>query len=131
QARGRFVIKSTAAHSRSKRAQVLDQASTGFAALHMLFDFNAAHQIQLSVDVSVEKDPSIFATHAAPPWRARPTTAFSSRLRARANRDITVPSGIPTIAPISLYDKPSNSRSTIASRNSTGKSSSAWRSKSR
>ena len=42
---------------------------------------------------------------------------------------MTVPSGIPAISAISLYDKPSNSRNTIASRNSGGSCSIACRSK--
>src|ERR1700675_2760475 len=128
EARPRLIIEPTATHSRSERPQIFYRASARLAALHMLFDFNAAHQIQLSIHVSVEKHLSIVATHAAPPWRALPRSAICNRLRARASLDITVPKGTPAIPPISLYDKPSNSRSTIASRNSTGRSSSAWRS---
>src|SRR5438552_915480 len=47
------------------------------------------------------------------------------RSRARARRDITVPTGMPASSAISLYDRPSNSRSTITSRNSSGNLSNA------
>src|ERR1700688_1841169 len=49
------------------------------------------------------------------------------RVRPRANRDITVPRETDVTSAISLYDIPSSSRSTSASRNTSGSSSSARR----
>src|SRR5215469_8450805 len=96
----------------------------------MLFYFQAVGDVQLFVDIGGQQAAGVFASHAQPPAFRSPS-ARASRPRARANRDITVPTGTPVTAPISLYDSPSSSRSTIASRNSAGNSSIARRSASR
>ena len=66
---------------------------------------------ELTVEIQIDLRFKIGMSHV---------NAFCSRLRARASRDITVPTGTSVTSLISLYDNPSSSRSTITSRNSSG-----------
>src|SRR5712692_8316348 len=75
----------------------------------------ATLQMCLAVEQGMEQDFGFGASHVGSPSSA--IHAFRSMDRARARRDITVPTGAPTTLAISRYDKSLISRSTIASRN--------------
>src|SRR6266700_4849872 len=76
--------------------------------------------IELAVEEGMEQNFGFVAGHVGGPSSA--IHAFRSMDRARAKRDITVPTGTPTTSAISRYDKSLTSRSTIASRNELGSS---------
>src|SRR5713226_6389956 len=84
------------------------------------------NQVQLPVDESVNQFLRFPAVHALTPLVIGPESRSCSLARARANRDITVPTGIDAIMAISLYDRSSISRKMITSRNSGGNSSMAF-----
>ena len=68
-----------------------------------------------------------FRRNSCPCIRSSAIQALRSMQRARASRDITVPTGTPTTSAISRYDKSLISRSTIASRNGSGSSATSRR----
>src|SRR4029078_7233920 len=90
------------------------------ATLQMRLNIVAVPAIELAVEEGVKQDFGFCASHVGSPSSA--IHAFRSMERARAKRDITVPTGAPTTSAISRYDKSLISRSTIASRNGSGSS---------
>src|SRR5262249_11428330 len=74
--------------------------------------------IELIVDERVQQHFGFVAGHFGCPSAA--SQASRSMERARARRDITVPTGAPTTSAISRYDRSLISRSTITSRNTSG-----------
>src|SRR5437588_5098000 len=93
----------------------------------MALHLQIRNQIQLAVYESVNQSLGFPAVHRPTPLVVSPESNSCSLERARANRDITVPTGIDAITEISLYDRSSISRKMITSRNSGGSSSMAFR----
>ena len=73
----------------------------GFAGRQVLIDRHDARDVQLLIDIRVQAATDIGAFHAHDSCRAC-CRCCSSSLRARARRDITVPSGMSATAAISL-----------------------------
>src|SRR5438105_890181 len=100
--RRRLAIKSSAVYGGSQRLLILYETRACMATCEMLLDIDAMHQVEFTIDIPGKKSTRIFAVHATPPCARGPARAFSSRERARASLDITVPRGTPVMAPISL-----------------------------
>src|SRR5207249_4566425 len=92
--------------------------------LQVPFNRQAADHVPCIVELPVEQVLSLVTVQRRAA-EARAARHCCSRLRARARRDMTVPSGTSVMAAISVYDTPSSARSTTISRNATGKASSA------
>src|SRR5690242_4775037 len=121
-------IRQAAAHARSQGSQPFRNARAGDALAQMALHFEAAHKVQLPIDISMDQLLYLAADHARASLGL--ASSFCSRARARASRDITVPTGTAVTSAISLYDRPSISRRITISRNSAGNSSSARRTRS-
>src|SRR5215831_5330568 len=80
-----------------------------------LRDGHASDDVSCSIDICVEQVVYLVTVHRRPPC-ACDASQCCSRWRARAKRDMTVPSGTSAIAAMSLYDNPSSSRKIMASR---------------
>src|SRR5450756_1000196 len=107
----------------AKRADRFLPGGAGGTGLQVAFEFQAVDGIKFAIDVGVEQPAEVSAIHTVP---FRLNESCNCR-RARARRDMTVPTGTAATSAISLYERPSSSRSTSASRNSSGKVSSAAR----
>src|SRR5689334_17221868 len=92
----------------------------------MVLYLQVPNQTQLAVYESVNQFLCFPTIHAPTPLILGPESSSCSLERARAKRDITVPTGIDAIVEISLYDRSSISRKMITSRNSGGNSSMAF-----
>src|SRR5947209_386027 len=110
--------------SRAQRLVMVIRLHAPRTVLQVLFNSQTADHVQFIVEIAVEQVLYLVTVQRRPPW-ASAVRQCCSRLRARARRDMTVPSGTSVMAAISLYDSPSSSRSTTTSRNSTGKASRA------
>src|SRR4029077_19591549 len=118
-----IVVGGVAAKRRAERGLLCIDALAGLARCQVPIDVRRSRQVELLVQVGVQPVADVRAVHVHDSCACR---RYCSRsLRARARRDITVPSGMPAMAAISLYDRPSSSRRTTASRNSSGSRSSA------
>src|SRR6266568_4209299 len=73
-----------------------------FAAFDVPLDLDAADQVQLAVDIAVDKLLRFLAAHFGTPFLMILGKASFSRSRALAKRDITVPTGTPDTPAISL-----------------------------
>src|SRR5215469_14689990 len=112
----------------AERGQLFVASGTG---CHVRLDVAGVPGIELAVDQRMQHDFRFIAFHdAVPEATAGPrrlveiSAAFHaarSMARARASRDMTVPTGTPATWAISWYDRLFISRSTIASRNGSGK----------
>src|SRR4029077_2726836 len=100
------------------RAQVRELFAAIRAGREVRLDIARMTGVKLVVDQRVDQDFRVGAVHGADPsstfQRAR------SIERARASRDITVPTGTPTTSAISRYDRSSIWRRTTTSRNGCG-----------
>src|SRR5579864_217792 len=92
----------------------------------MVLHLQVPNQTQLAVYESVNQFVCFPTLHAFTPLVLGPESSCCSLERARANRDMTVPTGIEAISAISLYDMPSISRKMTTSRNSGGNASMAF-----
>src|SRR5690349_12642956 len=124
--RRRPVFQCRITENSSKRPNLAQLFRTSRTALKVRFHFRRAHEIQLVGRVGIEKVSSGFAVHSKTSPRYAASNSFNLS-RARESRDITVPIGTPITAATSLYESPSISRSTTASRNSSGSDSIARR----
>jgi hypothetical protein len=75
----------------------------------MLFNLQGAGDIELIIDIGVQKLADFIASHRAPSGadfrgsdESVSTSSACNCIRPRARRDITVPIGTPAILPISL-----------------------------
>ena len=93
------------------------------AFLEMRLQLPSIARRQLSIQIGIDLELHFVVGHRTPLRSAE--NARCNRSRARARRDMTVPSGTPVTSPISLYDIPSSSRRMMTSRNSRGSSSMA------
>src|SRR4051812_20973276 len=82
---------------------------------NMCFDVAGARHVEFAVDQAMQKHLCFIARHCA--FSSIASHAARNIERARASRDITVPTGTPAISAISLYERSLTSRSTIVSRN--------------
>ncbi len=92
------------------------------ATRHMRLDVARMSGVELAVDQRMQQDFAFGAVHDTAPGvePSAPFHAARSIERARASRDITVPTGTPATSAISWYDNSLTSRSTMASRNGCG-----------
>ena len=67
----------------------------------MSFDFARVSGIEFAVDERVHQEAGFFAVHRGVSSASALSQASRSMLRARASRDITVPTGAPTISAMS------------------------------
>src|SRR5437899_1834135 len=123
--RRRLIVERAGGDRGSQRQIILVSFRALLTIAQALFHFQAPDQIQGAVEITVNQVLSILTTHFRPPGATDKPSLAASRLRARARRDITVPSGRSARSAISLYDRPSNSRRITTSRYSTGNSSRA------
>src|SRR6185437_11907370 len=87
--------------------------SAGRTGRDMRFDLARVAGIELAIDQRVKKDACLVAGHFACSCSA--SHAERSMARARARRDITVPTGAPTASAISRYERLLISRNTKVS----------------
>src|SRR5207248_8506265 len=87
----------------------------GRASRDMLFDLARMARVEFAVHQGVKKDFGLVASHLG--CSSSAVHAVRSMARARARRDITVPTGAPTALAISRYERLLISRSTNVSRN--------------
>src|ERR1700734_1480272 len=94
----------------------------------MRFHLAGVPGVEFAVDQRVQQHLAVEAVHGDVPPAACNGEASAefhaarSIERARANRDITVPTGMRAAAAISSYDRSLTSRNTMASRNGCGRS---------
>src|SRR6516165_3775957 len=103
----------------------------------MRLDIAGVPGIKLAVNQRVEQNLEFGAVHsvipeavAEPGFAVDASAVFHaerSMARARASRDMTVPTGTPVTSAISRYERSLISRSTIASRNGAGSSATSRR----
>src|SRR4029077_6814068 len=78
------------------------QGCTGRTIPKMPLNFQIAHQVEFTINIALDQGLSFCATHLGPPSPLAATMQSRNRARARASRDITVPTGTPAISLISL-----------------------------
>src|SRR5581483_3755479 len=78
-----------------------DLVSARVAGSEMLLELERAGTLELLVEIAVQTAADVAAIHGHDSWLAR-CSECSRSLRARARRDITVPSGMAATAAISL-----------------------------
>src|SRR5260370_40576126 len=99
----------------SKLFQASIDRGARWATVHMLANLGRLARGQFPIQISLYRMLRRCAGHVVPPL-VLAATQSSSRLRPRDSRDMTVPTGLPAIAAIYLYDNSSNSRKTTISR---------------
>src|SRR2546421_6926121 len=94
--------------SRAQRLVIAIRLRAHRTVLQAPFNSQAADHVQFIVEIPVEQVLYLVTVQRRPPCAsaARPCC---SRLRARARRDMTVPSGTSVMAASALYDNPSRS----------------------
>src|SRR5579863_345853 len=90
------------ADSRAERPHGRRLRGAGRAAAQVLLDLEAARQIELTIDIRMDQHAGLRTGHRHDSSRGAMLSVRCSRFRARASRDITVPSGTPATSAISL-----------------------------
>src|SRR6266849_1876213 len=92
------------ANQPSKRLPFVEPSSTRRTLFDMCYDACCVVGAQLVIDVRIDQTSDLVTRHDASPIADAGSSTASSRSRARASLDITVPIGMPTTAAISLYE---------------------------
>src|SRR6185503_13617165 len=119
QVRGRLQGWSFSPDGRAQGHSRIPEGGAFGAFLKMRFQLPSIARRELSIQIGIDLKLHIVVGHRTPLRSAE--SARCNRSRARASRDMTVPSGTPVTSPISLYDIPSSSRRMMTSRNSRGR----------
>src|SRR5580704_15195956 len=93
------LLQARGAHSVMHLTQFRQLRGAGGASRNMLLDVVGMAGVELIVDQRIEQDLGVIAVHGIAP--SAPFHAARSIDRARASRDITVPTGTPATSAIS------------------------------
>src|SRR6478609_4147723 len=110
-----LVARATFGNHLAHRAIILQRGGASRAARDMVFDIARVAGVEFAVDQRVKQQFSLVAIHFG--CSSSAIHAERSMARARARRDITVPTGTSATSAISRYERFWTSRSTKVSRN--------------
>lgn len=108
------------ANESTERLTLGDSTAAEGASSQMIANLPIGRGVEFAIEIGVDVAVDSLAGHSTPSTLGSAFNSSRSRSRPRAMRDITVPIGTCTTDAISLYDMPSISRRTMASRKSTG-----------
>src|SRR5437867_11891023 len=95
----------TGLEHRVERLVIAIRLRTHHTVLQVTLNRQAIDHVQFKVEIPVEQVLYLVTVQQRPPW-ASDARHCCSRIRARASRDMTVPSGTRVMAAISLVEHP-------------------------